>query len=188
MLLLAIMSKASHEVVNRYIKDAKLILQNSKEPHEDENVVFAVAALLYHKFNPQKACGGHLSYKTGGNYIDITFPDYDLIMSVHASLKGQRKQLHQNRINHDLSLEELRLILLLNQFYTSREITYENMLVIRRHDNGVLRLQTMQNEIIDELASVDKRREWLIATNEEFFEFGKFLFSHPPKDLTEYLK
>lgn len=181
------MSRASHETVDRYTEKAKPIVKNHDETDE-ENIFFPMAALLYHDFSLLGACGGHLSRKTGGIYIDITFSDYMLIMNAHATFEGEKQRLHQNRINHDISLVELRLILLLNEFYEGRKTQYENMLVLRRRDNGILRLQTMQNEIIDELASVDKRREWLITANKEFFDFGAFLFDNQPEELTEYLK
>lgn len=157
-------------VVDNYISQAREV----SSWDADENILFPMAALLYHNFEIVGACGGHAGRKTGGIYIDIAIPGYAIALEANA-LHGK----NDIAIAHATARTKLALILLLNKFYTERRTKYEGMLVVTSLSKGVLRLQTMENDIIEMLASVDKRREWLVAANDEFFAFGQHLFEQP---------
>ena len=155
-------------------------LPSSVGSKPDENMLFPLASLLSHNFIPVDHCGGHLSEKTTGPYITIEFSDYAKYMHVYNLLEDKPKQAKQKQlILHRLSLLELEMVKLLNEFYRERKVVYENQLVCLRRSDYRLRLQSIATNIIDELADQQKRREWLVAVNKEFFDFGVFLFETP---------
>lgn len=142
----------------------------------DENITFPSAALLAHSFSVIDACGGHLGKKNGGPFIDMVFHRYDDFVHVYRQVEGEKKDKQRLLIKRQISLFELELIKLLNSFYASRSTKYEIMLAVTQREDFVLRLQTHANSVIDELADQEKRKEWLIAANQELFDFGAFLF------------
>jgi len=166
--------------VDYYIGIAKQKL-DQHTTHIDENILFIIGALTYHGFEIQSACGGHLSKRRQGVYIDIQFPKYSKMMEIYKTLTNQDKiEKHQETIDHQLALLELQVIILLNDFYSQRKVKYENILIPVHRSNNLLRLQPVSSNIIGRFADVDKRKMWLKDLNQELFDLGAFLFEKNP--------
>lgn len=175
------MQKASHQLIDEYIIKAKLILE-SDEQCVDENILFTMAALLYHGFLVSGACGGHRGIKTGGPYIIIESLNYSDAMRAIDEAKDNPRKIEQLKslARRQLALVELTFLKQLNLFYANRDCKYEYMLRLDHTLNGKLHLVTMENKLIDELADDSKRVEFLEKANQEFFDFGAYLFSVEP--------
>ena len=174
------MQQAQQTLIDGFIQQATSIAPLN-DPTPDENIVFTTGALLYHGLTPADFCGGHLSRKTGGPYIDIEFPNYADFLRVYSLLTtASKKDAHQRLIAHQVALLQLGLLKHLNAFYATRTVTYETQLCLVPQPDYRLRLQAIATPVIDTLASHHKRKTWLIAVNKEFFDFGAYLFTLKP--------
>ncbi len=175
------MQKADYQLIDEYIIKAKSLLESGKQC-VDENILFTVAALLYHGFLVSEACGGHRGRKNSGPYIVIEPLSYLNVTRSIDEAKNDSKKFKQLKslARRQLALVELGLLKQFNLFYANRDCRYEYMLKLDHTEDGKLRMVTMDNALIDELADDSKRVEFLKQANQEFFGLGAYLFSTEP--------
>lgn len=151
----------------------------------DPGILQAVAMLNELDINTSASCEGHVDWATGGPYIDLVSKDYRAMKNESRAIEAdasreEEKNVLRQKIRLANIVESKKILPVLNEFYKTRDTSYELRIGLSFYGEGITRLESVGVSFL--LAQPDpvEKVELLKAFQAEMRDFSNFLVSYEP--------
>jgi hypothetical protein len=149
-------------------------IRDKLEKRIDSNIKETVIALRALHINTTQSCEGHLNRGTYAPYIDIEAVESGELNKKLKLASKDEALVIVHEIEYKNLIERKKLLKHLEEFYTGRDVLFQQRLIVKGLARGWSRLESQGGDL-QKIASADEKKVNLLKYQEEMNAFTEFL-------------